>query len=152
MDRDGKFYIHTTEYLLFRTHLCMQCTLLVFIYACQKSPKSYILSSGGVRYHLSLFVGVVSAGCAWEIVNKRRHRTKLSPLDCEYLNLISLPFLVIIYQDGECVISNSEFAREGKLKVLKTSPFVDLIPTELHSTGLTTSKDSLTKGEHLSWT
>lgn len=102
----------------------------MFVVACRKkNPQSYILSSGGGRHHfstdrLSLFAGIASAGCLLEILDKRRRNTKLSPLDCEYLNFLSSPFLVIIYQDGECVLSNSELAREGKLKGLKTSHFV----------------------------
>lgn len=114
----------------------MHSKLFVFVYACQKNPKSYILSSGGARYHLSLFGGIVSAGSLLEILDKRRHNTKLSPLDCEYLNFLSSPCWIITYQDGECVISNSELAREGKLQVLKTSHLVAPVLSELHSVDL----------------
>ena len=111
-------------------HMYMHSILFELVAACRKkNPQSYILSSGGARHHfstdyLSLFGGIVNAGSLLEILDKRRHNTKLSPLDCEYLNFLTSPFLVITYQDGKCVLSNSEFAREGKLKMLKTSHFV----------------------------
>lgn len=108
----------------------MHSILFVFVDACRKkNPQSYILTSGGAKHHLStdhlsLFGGIDSAGCLLQILDKRRHNTKISTLDCEYLNLLSSPLFVITYQDGERVLSNSELAREGELKVLKTSHFV----------------------------
>jgi len=129
----------------------MHSILFVFVDACRKkNPQSYILPSGGARHHLStehpsLFGDIVSAGCLLEIRDKRKHNTKLSPLDCEYLNFLSSPFLIITYQDGECVLSNSELAREGKLKVLKTSHFVAPVLGDCTVFDLQTSNDGVTK-------
>lgn len=122
----------------------------MFVDACKKNPQSYILSSGGATYHLStdylsLFGDIVSAGCLLEILDKRRHNTKLSPLDCEYLNFLSSPFLVVTYQDGECVLSNSELAREGKLKVLKMSHFVAPVLSNCTVLDLQTSNEGVTE-------
>jgi hypothetical protein len=135
-DGKGKFYIQTARVCI----LYSSCLLMHVIKRTHNNnwsvstllhgPQSYILSpGGGTRHHLStdylsLFGGIDGAGCLLEILDKRRHYTKLSLLDCEYLNFLSSSFLVITYQDGECVLSNIELAREGKLKVLQTSHFV----------------------------